>query len=88
MYLWLQEGVDYDGIGAQDDASFPSELSEGTSEVNPAMITSVDSSCELFEENLQSPTGEKYAIENGWPKDSQPKYVYAMVNADPPCCVL
>ena len=65
MYLWLQEGVDYDGIGAQDDVSFPSELSEGTSEVNPAMITSVDSSCELFEENLQSPTGEKYAMENG-----------------------
>lgn len=55
--------MDYDGIGAQDDASFPSELSEGTSEVSPAMLTSVDSSCELFEENLQSPTGEKDAVE-------------------------
>ena len=56
--VWLQEGVDYDGIGAQDDVSFPSELSEGTNEVSSAMMTSVDSSSELFEENLQSPTGE------------------------------
>ncbi|XP_076470015.1 trafficking protein particle complex subunit 8-like [Babylonia areolata] len=51
-----QEGVDYDGIGAQDDTSFPSELSEGTSDVNPSMLTSVDSSSELFEENMQSPS--------------------------------
>ncbi|XP_025115248.1 trafficking protein particle complex subunit 8-like isoform X3 [Pomacea canaliculata] len=51
-----QEGVDYDGIGAEDDASFPTELSEGTSEINPTMLTSVESASELFEENLQSPT--------------------------------
>lgn len=53
----MQEGVDYDGIGAEDDASFPTELSEGTSEINPTMLTSVESASELFEENLQSPTG-------------------------------
>ena len=51
--------MDYDGVGAQDDASFPSELSEGTDDISPAMLTSVDSSSELFEENMQSPSGEK-----------------------------
>ncbi|KAK7505350.1 hypothetical protein BaRGS_00003512 [Batillaria attramentaria] len=50
-----QEGVDYDGVGAQDDASFPSELSEGTSESSPVMLTSVESASELFEESMQSP---------------------------------
>nr|KAG5712685.1 hypothetical protein BaRGS_029740 [Batillaria attramentaria] len=49
------EGVDYDGVGAQDDASFPSELSEGTSESSPVMLTSVESASELFEESMQSP---------------------------------
>ncbi|XP_070190978.1 trafficking protein particle complex subunit 8-like isoform X2 [Littorina saxatilis] len=61
-----QEGVDYDGVGAQDDVSFPGELSEGTNEVNPAMLTSVDSSSELFEEQMQSPSDSS---DSGVPQD-------------------